>query len=233
VFQLSLDRAGLTAGQLAIKAKISRSQVYNLKKKDSTAVPRNPDQISAFLAACGVPPQQVGIVLKQWHRLDFLRRQGKTPELPAELPNRNPARDDINRTHLTPALPNSIGSGQTTAACPGDTFIPVQQLLPKETAASAEAPEPAEDAVTHPTRNPRARRGLIGWFHDADDEQRVTRLPGSALIVGLTDVLVTEYGTKRLVQALLLILLVIAAVVVLLNLGTNSLVAHFGTLVTR
>jgi transcriptional regulator with XRE-family HTH domain len=235
VFQLALDRAGLTAGQLAIKAKISRSQVYNLKKKESTAVPRNPEQITAYLAACGVPPQQVGIVLKQWQRLDVLRRQGKTPELPGEPPPRSHTRHEIIRPRLTPAPPTNTADNRTTTPHRGDGLAApsIQQPSSAQKALPAETTNCDLDVPGYYPPNRRARHGLIGWFHDTEDDPGTSRLPGSAFVAGLADVLVKEYGIKRLLRLLLLVLLVIALVVVLLNVGTNSLVAHFGTLFLR
>jgi transcriptional regulator with XRE-family HTH domain len=235
VFQLVLDRAGLTAGQLAIKAKISRSQVYNLKKTDSTAVPRSPEQITAYLSACGVPPQQVAIVLRQWQRLDVLRRQGKTPELSPDPPE--PAaflRQEVIRQRVTPVPPQPAAGAPVTVTTPvREAPVPLRRVGPSTPAGPQSIPESADEAAADQVRRPRARYGFIGWLHNTDDEPRGSRLSGSALVAGLTDVLVSEYGTRRLLRALLGLVLVLAGVVILLNLGTNSLFAHFGALSPR
>jgi transcriptional regulator with XRE-family HTH domain len=229
VFQLALDRVGLTAGQLAIKAKISRSQVYNLKKKGSTAVPRSPEQITAYLTACGVPPQQVAILLRQWQRLDVLRRQGKTPELSPEPPGRAVVvRHEVRQR---------VASGPPRPIVGEEVPVPAQRAEPAQppTPGGPESgPRSAGEVSGDQARKPRARYGFIGgWLHDTDGGPRGSRLPGSALVAGLADVLVTEYGTSRLLRALLILVLTIAVVVILLNLGTNSLFAHRGALSSR
>ncbi|SFW11498.1 helix-turn-helix domain-containing protein [Amycolatopsis australiensis] len=238
VFQLVLDRAGLTAGQLAIKAKISRSQVYNLKKEGSTAVPRSPEQITAYLTACGVPPQQVAIVLRQWQRLDVLRRQGRTPELSHEPPGR-PVRHEVIRQRVISGPPRLAVGEETPVTLPArEGPDPALRATPLQPLATAEPESTAksvgEEVSGEQSRKPRARYGFIGgWLHNTDDEPHGSRIPGSALVAGLANVLVTEYGTSRLLRALVALVLIIVAAVVLLNLGTTSLVAHFGALSPR
>jgi hypothetical protein len=194
VFQLVLDRAGLTAGQLAIKTKISRSQIYNLKKAGTTAVPRSAEQVSKYLLTCGMAPRQVQLVLERWHVLDVLRRQGRKPEVPV----------------------------------PEEPAPPCGDLVVGDHAAAAALPEPelsaGERAVdVHRTEQPQRT--------DTDSPGRETPAPGrpAPLLAGLADVLVTEYGAGLLVRRLLIVLLLVVIVVALVNLGTSSLFAHFGT----
>ena len=67
--------AGLTAGQIAVKAGIPRSQAYALAK-ESAVLPRKPEQVRAFLQACNVSPAQVAEVMQVWGELSD--RDGET-----------------------------------------------------------------------------------------------------------------------------------------------------------
>ncbi|MEU3767906.1 hypothetical protein AB0E55_22880 [Amycolatopsis keratiniphila] len=84
IVQLAITRAGLTAGQVAMKTMINRSQVYSLAKQDG-ALPHEPDQLLACLSACRMPEEQIDLVILQWRLLRERRRLGKTLELSYHL----------------------------------------------------------------------------------------------------------------------------------------------------
>jgi hypothetical protein len=70
---------GLTASQVAIRAKIPRSQAYNIVSASRTTLPSKPEQVRAFVEACDLAPVQVAVVMDLWTKLDQqnqLRGQG-------------------------------------------------------------------------------------------------------------------------------------------------------------
>ncbi|WP_184694480.1 hypothetical protein [Saccharothrix tamanrassetensis] len=71
-----LDRirreAGLSCGQIAVKAGIPRSQAYALVDAKRSALPNKPDQVIAFLRACNLSPMHADIVMD---RLSDLKRR--------------------------------------------------------------------------------------------------------------------------------------------------------------
>jgi hypothetical protein len=77
-----MQRADLKPGQVAQKTGIHRSQVYLLTKPERDSLPRNPDQLSTFMTACRMRPEDIGVVLARWEQLDDLRWR----RLPRELP---------------------------------------------------------------------------------------------------------------------------------------------------
>jgi hypothetical protein len=77
-----MTAAGLRASEVAIKAKIPRSQAYNMVAASRTTLPGKREQVSAFLAACGLAPVQTGLVMDLWTKLDQqAREQAANPEL--------------------------------------------------------------------------------------------------------------------------------------------------------
>jgi hypothetical protein len=64
-----LDLADLTAGQVASKTKIPRSQCYALISESRTTLPTKSEQVKAFVVACGVGPLQTGLIMKLWESL--------------------------------------------------------------------------------------------------------------------------------------------------------------------
>jgi hypothetical protein len=60
---------GLTASQVAIKAKIPRSQAYNMVSAGRGKLPSKRDQVRAFVEACDLAPVQVALVLDLWDKL--------------------------------------------------------------------------------------------------------------------------------------------------------------------
>ncbi|WP_433271033.1 hypothetical protein ACQPZF_11400 [Actinosynnema sp. CS-041913] len=75
-FRSMLDRirreAGLSCGQIAVKAGIPRSQAYALVDAKRSALPNKPDQVIAFLRACNLSPMHADIVMD---RLSDLKRR--------------------------------------------------------------------------------------------------------------------------------------------------------------
>jgi hypothetical protein len=72
-FRRLLDRireaAGLSCGQIAVKAQMPRSQAYNLVSKTRTTLPSRREQVAAFVKACNLAPVQMDIVLDTWRKL--------------------------------------------------------------------------------------------------------------------------------------------------------------------
>lgn len=60
----------LTASQVAIKARIPRSQAYNMASRTRAKLPSRPEQVRAFVEACDLAPLQVGLVMDLWAKLD-------------------------------------------------------------------------------------------------------------------------------------------------------------------
>ncbi|WP_372664537.1 hypothetical protein [Amycolatopsis kentuckyensis] len=83
--------AGLTAGQVAAKSGIPRSQTYNLIDPKRNSLPRKESQVEAFLTACRLHGEQIGFVLARWRRLDADRGRFKaTITAPApKVPDRS------------------------------------------------------------------------------------------------------------------------------------------------
>ncbi len=64
-----LNASGLTAGQVAVKAKIPRSQAYSLIKPGRTTLPAKQEQVVDFVTACGVTEMQRDVVLSIYQQL--------------------------------------------------------------------------------------------------------------------------------------------------------------------
>lgn len=67
VLHLSMKMSGLNPTAVSRRARIGRSQVYNLTS--SPSVPRTPHQVQALLTACRLCPVQIRFLLDQWKEL--------------------------------------------------------------------------------------------------------------------------------------------------------------------
>ncbi|MGW5703888.1 hypothetical protein [Amycolatopsis japonica] len=123
IVQLAMTRAGLGPGQIAMKTKINRGQVYNLAKQDG-ALPREPDQLLACLKACKMPEEQIDLVVLQWRLLRERRRRGKTLELTYSAP---PYLIE-SETSVKQAILHSVKDGNTEAV---DQLAPAQTRQPE------------------------------------------------------------------------------------------------------
>ncbi|MEU0885724.1 hypothetical protein ABZ345_44680 [Lentzea sp. NPDC005914] len=61
--------AGLSCGQISVKANIPRSQAYALVDPKRTGLPSKPDQVIAFLRACNLSPMHTDIVMDRLREL--------------------------------------------------------------------------------------------------------------------------------------------------------------------
>jgi hypothetical protein len=68
----------VTASQVAIKARIPRSQAYNMASRSRAKLPSRPEQVRAFVEACDLAPLQVGLVMDLWAKLDQQAREQAT-----------------------------------------------------------------------------------------------------------------------------------------------------------
>ncbi|MGX1762654.1 NPCBM/NEW2 domain-containing protein [Streptomyces lydicus] len=64
-----LRRAGITPGQVAAKAHLPRSTVYNWARPSNTRLPRSPEQVGVFCRACRLDTSETEQVLQLWSRL--------------------------------------------------------------------------------------------------------------------------------------------------------------------
>ncbi|EME52372.1 hypothetical protein [Amycolatopsis decaplanina] len=64
-----LDTSPLSCGQIAIKTGMPRSTAYSLPDTKRPGLPSNPDQVAAFVRACGLTPTQVDLVMDLWKKL--------------------------------------------------------------------------------------------------------------------------------------------------------------------
>ncbi|MGW6123093.1 hypothetical protein ACWFRF_28910 [Nocardia sp. NPDC055165] len=58
--------SGLTAGQIAVFSGLPRSTAYRFTDRNNTTLPKNRDQVAAFLRACRVPQHNVDRMLEMW-----------------------------------------------------------------------------------------------------------------------------------------------------------------------
>jgi hypothetical protein len=70
-----MTAADLRASEVAIKAKIPRSQAYSMVSGNRTALPSKPEQVRAFVKACGLNPVQATTVIDLWAKLDQQARE--------------------------------------------------------------------------------------------------------------------------------------------------------------
>ncbi len=222
VFQAVLDRAGLTAGQLAIKANISRSQVYSMKKAGTGSVPRNPEQISRWLFNCGVPPKQAHVIMERWKQLDVLRRQGKRPEL-------GPAPASMREEELS--LDGRMALYLTDVSEDREDVFRLRQI-PDEYAGHREhicPPADADDGPHEPEVDPATIVSTAPFVRRREalvlEESRTVpaiRARGS-LLTGVAAVLVGDYSNGRVLRTVATMLMLMVAIVVLLHLGPSTL----------
>ncbi|WP_143267073.1 hypothetical protein [Amycolatopsis thailandensis] len=64
-----LGQSPLSCGQIAIKTGMPRSTAYSLPDTKRPGLPSNPDQVEAFVKACGLTPTQIDLVMDLWHKL--------------------------------------------------------------------------------------------------------------------------------------------------------------------
>ncbi|MEV7554641.1 hypothetical protein AB0N89_33910 [Amycolatopsis sp. NPDC089917] len=64
-----LDTSPLSCGQISIKTGMPRSTAYSLPDTKRPGLPSNPDQVEAFVKACGLTPTQVDLVMDLWQKL--------------------------------------------------------------------------------------------------------------------------------------------------------------------
>lgn len=64
------QQAGLTCGQIAIKIGMPRSTAYSLTDRKRSRLPSNPEQVRAFILACGLTATQVDVVMDCWQALN-------------------------------------------------------------------------------------------------------------------------------------------------------------------
>ncbi|OXM54652.1 hypothetical protein CFP71_19270 [Amycolatopsis thailandensis] len=64
-----LDTSPLSCGQISIKTGMPRSTAYSLPDTKRPGLPSNPDQVEAFVKACGLTPIQIDLVKDLWHKL--------------------------------------------------------------------------------------------------------------------------------------------------------------------
>ncbi|MFI1241436.1 hypothetical protein [Nocardia salmonicida] len=67
--------SGFTAGQISVFSKLPRSTAYRFIDPKNTTLPKNRDQVEAFLRACRMPSQQVVRMLNMWDELSGLPPQ--------------------------------------------------------------------------------------------------------------------------------------------------------------
>ncbi|KZB86543.1 hypothetical protein [Amycolatopsis regifaucium] len=59
----------LSCGQISIKTGMPRSTAYSLPDTKRPGLPSNPDQVRAFVKACGLTPTQIDLVMDLWTKL--------------------------------------------------------------------------------------------------------------------------------------------------------------------
>ena len=74
LLRLIRRRSGCSPAEIGRRAGIPRSQAYALVDKRRDTAPTNPDQLRAFLHACGLPEPQTAQVLRLWTTLRDVRQ---------------------------------------------------------------------------------------------------------------------------------------------------------------
>lgn len=64
-----LESSPLSCGQIAIKTGMPRSTAYSLPNTNRPGLPSNPEQVIAFVRACGLTPTQAQLVMDLWTKL--------------------------------------------------------------------------------------------------------------------------------------------------------------------
>lgn len=128
------EASGLTAGQVAAYSGLPRSTTYRFLDSKNTTLPKNRDQVEAFLDACRVPRRSIDRMLEMWDEISGNTRPSRgrvVLELPGEDDDPPPrradtevswaewdedrsSRRDIPRSHL-PATGQTVGAEQSLA----------------------------------------------------------------------------------------------------------------------
>lgn len=66
-----LQASPLSCGQIAIKTGMPRSTAYSLPDTKRPGVPSNPEQVAAFVSACGLTNTQIDLVMDLWKKLNW------------------------------------------------------------------------------------------------------------------------------------------------------------------
>jgi hypothetical protein len=98
-----MTNANLTAGQVASRSSIPRSQAYKLVEQGRTTLPTKPDQITEFLRACRLVPDQINTVMALWSSIRQQSAADATPPTPdTDNPEEPPTEtDDVITTKST------------------------------------------------------------------------------------------------------------------------------------
>ncbi|MEV7555995.1 hypothetical protein AB0N89_40800 [Amycolatopsis sp. NPDC089917] len=86
-----LDASPLSCGQIAIKTGMPRSTAYSLRDTKRPGLPSNPEQVIAFVRACGLTTTQTELVMDLWEKLqqeaeDIRTSDGKEATTPTSNP---------------------------------------------------------------------------------------------------------------------------------------------------
>ncbi|MCG8919420.1 hypothetical protein L6E12_26955 [Actinokineospora sp. PR83] len=160
---LVLDKAGLTAGQVAVKTGLPRSTAYTLIKPDDS-LPSTVEQIQALLCGCGLEPSQIQKVMDLWADLHRARITALRKKAAPEGPDTG-----------TPAGSPAPVARETTAPVHDDRAAIIDRRVRIAVAGFVARLEQVRSDSGNPTYRTMAQRGLVGH----SSLNRVTRSPAT------------------------------------------------------
>ncbi|SDC73738.1 hypothetical protein [Actinokineospora iranica] len=118
-----LAHSGLTAGQVAMYAKLPRSTAYRFVSEKNTTLPKHAHQVRAFARGCRLRPEQVEQVMMLWANLREMSTAleiiaPKELVLDAELVDHRP-----NEQHRDEPVLQRLTGGMGSVAVHGDINI--------------------------------------------------------------------------------------------------------------
>ncbi|MEV0048765.1 hypothetical protein AB0H60_35600 [Nocardia rhamnosiphila] len=153
------DMSGLTAGQVAVSSGLPRSTTYRFVDPKNTVLPKNRDQVQAFLRGCRTPQSSVDRMLELWDDLNSGSPHSKVPLAPDGLSFSIVADDDplAPRTKTAYARRREWDEEQYSRT----NIRPARRRSTPASAAQSQPPREDELAVgiaqpfrTHPFENP-------------------------------------------------------------------------------